>query len=671
MEDDIPAFELEDKLAMRCGNTLTGVFVPGSKIALSAFHPVKWNSQDAPTDSAGRDPVLIYMAEEASLSDEPLLRSLLAEANSTFATLQQMGHMKAVNSEYLKISLTYRSIIRAFLEKVELAKKSIDVQPSQIKRYNEAIMVFYAVECLWHLFEILYMEPQQHNQLVVQKLLQWARFHFPQTEDRATDLLLMADEASDCDDYWLILRTLLMFGEVDVTRAILCQSRKAREPVYQAAELILKSMPVYQEGYALQKFLSQWEFWHLDLERKLQANIFASEPELEWLLQLVRGNNEQWNAGIKTSQDWYEFLPGYLLYTKPACKPFELRIVATSWLNRWSQLKPEWQMSNMSRMVMQLMEHDIKVFIYDSQKLNDTHWFSTHLIDLVYQSGHLKSYFEQNSLDLPSLRHSMIYEYGSYLMTSKNLWQFGVDYLDCCHEEGKAAIELLLPRIPVKTERQAFKIIFLARQRGLLGVEQEICKVLSKRSTQEGRHGNALEWAIRSKDVILVTAIADFILQHYSNTGTMLCPDVLASFGARMFISPRLVFLAKYYEFYELYRKREFLSAADLLVNLLDSKITPDYFWPSLLIDAVPMLESKDPKIFSQETVAILRHLETELVPLIERNKRKTATFSNQSSKTVFKDFRVENIEEILNLMRLACARNLSRALIIEKTLSL
>jgi len=26
----------------------------------------------------------------------------------------------------------------------------------------------------------------------------------------------------------------------------------------------------------------------------------------------------------------------------------------------------------------------------------------------------------------------MIYEYGSYLMTSHNLWQLGIDYLDCC-----------------------------------------------------------------------------------------------------------------------------------------------------------------------------------------------------------------------------------------------
>lgn len=107
----------------------------------------------------------------------------------------------------------------------------------------------------------------------------------------------------------------------------------------------------------------------------------------------------------------------------------------------------------------------------------------------------------------------MIFEYGSYLMTSHNLWQLGIDYLDCCKQEGLATIEQLLPHIPLKSERQAFKIIAMAKERGLVNVEQSICKVLSKRAYSEQRYGNALEWAMRSKDVLLVTAIADFILK--------------------------------------------------------------------------------------------------------------------------------------------------------------
>ncbi|KAH8320516.1 hypothetical protein KR067_004739, partial [Drosophila pandora] len=658
--------ELGDTLAMRCGNTLTGVFVPGSKIALSAFRHVKYNSRDVPTDTANQDPVLIYMAHETTLFDEPVLRSLLAESNATFATLQQLGQ-KAARAEYVNISRAYRSIVRACLEKLEHEKKSPEVQTDDLRlqRFSEAMVVFYAAECLWHLFEILYI---QQNQLVVPQLLEWARFHFPQTEERATDLLLMGEEASESDDYWNVLRSLIMLGEIDITRAILSQNRRASQPAFKTAELALKSMPIYQEGYSLQKFNSQWEYWHMDTERKILSNVFATEPELEQLVQLVVGNNDEWDAGIKESQDWYQYLPGYLLYTKPTCKPFELRIASTNWLNRWSMLRPERILNSMSRMILQLMEHDVRLFIYEAQKISDSNWFSAHLLDLIHNSGILKGYFDQNNVDLPALRHSIIYEYGTFLMSARNLWHLGIDYLDFCKQEGRAAIELLLPRISIRSERQANKLINLAKQRGLLTVEQDICKVLSKRAYDGERYGNALEWAIRSKDVLLVTGIADFILKTYSRTGNMLCPDTIANIGGRMFISPRLVFLSKYFEFYEFYRNRDFLSASELLVNLLESKITPEYFWPSLLIDSMPLLESKDPKIFSKETVAILHHIETELVPIIERN---TDKFGEHHTETVFKDYRVENIDEILNLMRLACARNLARAMIIENTMPL
>jgi len=52
----------------------------------------------------------------------------------------------------------------------------------------------------------------------------------------------------------------------------------------------------------------------------------------------------------------------------------------------------------MNRMVAQLMDHDIKLFIYEAQKLNDTHWFSTHLINLIHHCVQLKSYFDQNNM---------------------------------------------------------------------------------------------------------------------------------------------------------------------------------------------------------------------------------------------------------------------------------
>lgn len=107
----------------------------------------------------------------------------------------------------------------------------------------------------------------------------------------------------------------------------------------------------------------------------------------------------------------------------------------------------------------------------------------------------------------------MLYEFGSNLMTRNSLWQLGMDYLQFCSEEGLAALELCLTKIPIKTEKQATKILEICRKMNFPNAEQEICKVQAKQSLDDERYGNALEWAIRSKDTLYVTSIADFLLK--------------------------------------------------------------------------------------------------------------------------------------------------------------
>lgn len=52
-------------------------------------------------------------------------------------------------------------------------------------------------------------------------------------------------------------------------------------------------------------------------------------------------------------------------------------------------------------------------------------------------------------------------------MSRSSLWLIGIDYLEHSSPEGLGAIELLLPRISVANERQALKIISVAKAKGL------------------------------------------------------------------------------------------------------------------------------------------------------------------------------------------------------------
>lgn len=97
-------------------------------------------------------------------------------------------------------------------------------------------------------------------------------------------------------------------------------------------------------------------------------------------------------------------------------------------------------------------------------------------------------------------------------MSRNSLWLIGIDYLENSSSLGVGAIELLLAQIPIANERQAMKVIAVAKAKGFADVERELCRVQAVRSLANGRPGNALEWAIRSHDNIFVTSVADRFL---------------------------------------------------------------------------------------------------------------------------------------------------------------
>lgn len=72
---------------------------------------------------------------------------------------------------------------------------------------------------------------------------------------------------------------------------------------------------------------------------------------------------------------------------------------------------------------------------------------------------------------------------------------------------------MCLSKLPIKSEKQALKVLEICRNKNFLSAEQEICKVQAKKALDIHRYGNALEWAIRSKDSLFVTSIADFLLK--------------------------------------------------------------------------------------------------------------------------------------------------------------
>lgn len=167
-------------------------------------------------------------------------------------------------------------------------------------------------------------------------------------------------------------------------------------------------------------------------------------------------------------------------------------------------------------------------------------------------------------------------------------------------------------------------------------------------------------------------------------TGEILCKDVIKNIGAKMFISPRLVFLVKYCDFQNYHRIKKYAEAAELLINLFDSKIAPTYFWPSMFADTFSLLEAAEPIFSSKETQKIMHYLENNLLPLLETLKKSLKNDGNSASITEWEPLLskasslqkvneseislIGNISFMIKIIRLACIRNLSRSIVLENT---
>lgn len=88
----------------------------------------------------------------------PELQKLINEANGTFLSAQNIvaARQADLKPELVKLSLQYRSIIRACLESLqEQAAKAKGDEAEELQNY---ITIFYSVECIWHLCEILFVD---------------------------------------------------------------------------------------------------------------------------------------------------------------------------------------------------------------------------------------------------------------------------------------------------------------------------------------------------------------------------------------------------------------------------------------------------------------------------------------------------------------------------------
>uniref|UniRef100_A0A2K5Z952 Nuclear pore complex protein Nup85 n=1 Tax=Mandrillus leucophaeus TaxID=9568 RepID=A0A2K5Z952_MANLE len=546
-----------------------------------------------------------------------ILRKLFNESHGIFLGLQRIDEEltgKSRKSQLVRVSKNYRSVIRACME--EMHQVAITAKdPASGRQFSSQVSILSAMELIWNLCEILFIEVAPVTILVLQGRL-----------DEARQMLSKEADASPAS-------------------AGICRIMGD----------LMRTMPILSPGntQTLTELELKWQHWHEECERYLQDSTFATNPHLESLLKIMLGDEAALLEQKELLSNWYHFLVTRLLYSNPTVKPIDLHYYAQSSLDLF--LGGESSPEPLDNILLAAFEFDIHQVIKECSIALSNWWFVAHLTDLL---DHCKLLQSHNLYFGSNMREFLLLEYASGLFAHPSLWQLGVDYFDYCPKLGRVSLELHIERIPLNTEQKALKVLRICEQRQMTEQVRSICKILAMKAVRNNRLGSALSWSIRAKDAAFATLVSDRFLRDYCERGCFSDLDLIDNLGPAMMLSDRLTFLGKYREFHRMYGEKRFADAASLLLSLMTSRIAPRSFWMTLLTDALPLLEQKQVIFSAEQTYELMRCLE-------DLTSRRPVRGESDIQQLQDEDIETTKVE----MLRLALARNLARAIIREGSL--
>ncbi|KAI5283052.1 nuclear pore complex protein Nup85 isoform X2 [Manis pentadactyla] len=586
-----------------------------------------------------------------------ILRKLFNESHGIFVGLQRIEELigKSRKAQLVRVSKNYRSVIRACMEEmhqVAIAAKD----PASSHQFSSQVSILSAMELIWNLCEILFIEVAPAGPLLLH-LLDWVRLHVCEVDSLSADVL-GSENPSRHESFWNLVTILVLQGRLDEARQMLSKEADASPTSAGMCRVLgdlMRTMPVLSPGstQTLTELELKWQHWHEECERHLQDGTFASSPHLESLCKIMLGDKAALLQQKDLLSNWYHFLVTRLLYSHPTVKPIDLHFYAQSSLDLF--LGGESSPEPLDNILMAAFEFDIHQVIKECSIALSNWWFVAHLTDLLDHCQLLQShnlYFGSN------MREFLLLEYASGLFAHHSLWQLGVDYFDYCPELGRVYLELHIERIPLSTERKALKVLRICEQRQMTEQVRSICKILAMKAVRNNRLGSALSWSIRAKDAAFATLVSDRFLRDYCERGCFSDLDLIDNLGPAMMLSDRLTFLGKYREFHRLYGEKRFGDAASLLLLLMTSKIAPQSFWMTLLTDALPLLEQKQVFFSAEQTYELMKCLE-------DLTSGRPVCGEPDAQRLQDDDIETTRVD----MLRLALARNLARAIIKEGSL--
>ncbi|KJE88979.1 hypothetical protein CAOG_000543 [Capsaspora owczarzaki ATCC 30864] len=643
---------------------------------VSEFHTIFCDVQKAVKAAAAKTALAPVTTASRRLSQFSNTQSALSSETSAILSKRYRQALKATELNLLH-DLQRTAIVAGHAD----AQAALENHHPVCQEMFQTRQVIVSSMTLWHLCEIMFIDTRA-NGLVTDSLCAWLQHSFDASVERLPDEFIPASAANRSVEelqLWAYIARLVMRGDTDSAQQLLPQPNESPSAAvcFGPMNALLANVPRGSAATSVSEFMLAWSRWREEC-RIQQRDVFAGHFGWELLGRVLLGDQAVLR---KLAQQWYELVVARLFLVTPNTKVFDLGLLAQEAM---AELPPPLPISpdqaeadtgagEFDRIMAAAFEFDIQKVVQDCTTLFDG-WFVAHFTDLLQRCGKLESIPLAYGSDI---REFFVLEYANQLASHNALWRLACDYFASCSVFGPHFLKAFVERVaPFSSEKKAAKLMLTCDRFGLTEERSTIHKVLGKWRLQQGRLGAALGHFIQTRDVTHVTAISLQLLDSYRQTGVLPDLAVLDAFGTEVGMSKALTILHKYKQFHSLYRSGDLREAARLLVDLLAHESAPKRMWFTLLLDALPLLESEQLLFGVSQTYILMRSVEelceahnlTSLLALdLKADGKSSSSSSSSSSAASAAGGARRQINEQMEVVRLALARNLSRALVLKQ----
>jgi hypothetical protein len=532
---------------------------------------------------------------------------LVIQMHSIFSKVSEMAnHNKISIEEAMSFAELYRKAIRKTTE--EICKQA---NMSEEAFYADSLIV---ADTVWGLVESILIRP--YDRSVVADLIDWGNETFGQARELLNEVEKQAPSVpriEEKDFYWSCIISLLLVGQFRSASNVLSLASDARHNMKIQRMMSLLGLFDYQ---SLHSDSTGEKLSYAQKQVNKHIDSFIDDTPLHFIAKLLIGDIQTFKqVAERLSHQWYELLPAFILFSKPAATVNDLGDLTMELYNAAGVNAPN-SHPFLNNFIISLMKMQWIEALNDLASVASLLWLSVHLFDLI-----LKIDDSRLTEEIETIRDTVFITYAKEVFrTTKNpkLIPCGVTYAFATKEYKYDFVEPFLIIIAENDGPKNPELIEIlsriCQDYGFYQAFHEITLALACNALRVKDWSTALYWALQNESIDVLETISSFVLTSAS-PAAIKSLHVFKEANEVIAQSDGMKFLFDFHQFNISLEVRDIPKATGLLHDLIISNRAPSDFVHVLfdniadVIDATNKCLDKEPLLNPEAITKLQRCL--------------------------------------------------------------